>query len=198
VDVLQYGQLSFQNLLDFTKNSSKHIKIDNIMLNDQYLEWKKRCLRELQDKENWNVWTKDDEISTTKVMKTFLTNKDLANGIEQFLHFYSLMVVKIRSEAICESAASILKQHIRGNRALDHESLDKEVMLHWNAPPLHLADPFIKSCLNNYFSQLKDKHWIFFKKTEQHRLFKLVSPGSVVLNRLGKEQVERIPMLYEQ
>ena len=34
VDVLQYGQSSFQTLLDFTKNSSKHIKIDNIILND--------------------------------------------------------------------------------------------------------------------------------------------------------------------
>jgi hypothetical protein len=163
-DVLQYGQSSFQTLLDFMKNCLKHIKIDNILLNDQYLEWKKRCLRELKDKDNWNVWTKDDQISTTKVMKTFFMNKNLANGIEQFLHFYSLMVVKIRSEAVCESVASILKQHIRGNRALDHESLDKEVMLHWNASPLHLADPFIKSCLNNYFSQLKDKHWIFLKK----------------------------------
>lgn len=37
-------------------------------------------------------------------------------------------------------------------------------MLHWNSPPLYLADPLIKSCLNNYFFQLKDKHWIFFKK----------------------------------
>jgi hypothetical protein len=126
-DVLQYGQSSFQTLLDFTKNTSKHIKIDNILLNDQYLqEWKERCLRELKD-------------------------KDLANGIEQFRHFYCLMVVKIRSEAVCKSAASILKQHIHDNRALDHKSLDKEVMLHWSAPPLHLADPFIKSCLNNYF-----------------------------------------------
>jgi hypothetical protein len=104
-------------------------------------------------------------------MKTFFTNKKLANGIEQFLHFYSLMVVNIRSEAVCKSVASILKQHIRGNRALDHESLDKEVMLHWNAPPLHLADPFIKSCLNNYFSQLKDKHWIFFKKKQNNIVY---------------------------
>ena len=139
-------------------------------------------MRELKDKENWNVCTEDDKVETTKVMKTFFTNRDMANGIEQFLHFYSLTVVEIRSEAVCESAASILKQHIHGNRALDHESLDKEVMLHWNAPPLHLADPFIKSCLNNYFFQLKEKHRIFFRKTQQHRLFKLVSPCVVVLN----------------
>ena len=54
------------------------------------------------------------------------------------------MVIKIRTEVGCETAASILKQHIRGNRALDHESLVKEVILHWNVPSLHLAEPFIK------------------------------------------------------
>ena len=150
------------------KNSSKYIQIDSILLSDQYLEWKKRCLRALKDKKNWNIWTKDDQISTTKVMKAFFTNKDPANGIEQFLHYYSLMIVKIRSEAVCESAASILKQRIRGNRALDNDSSDKEVMLIWNAPLPHLADPFMKLCLNNYFSQLKDKHWIFLKK--QHNI----------------------------
>jgi hypothetical protein len=75
------------------------------------------------------------------------------------------LVLVIRSEAVCESAASILKQHIHGNRALDHESLDEEVMLHWNAPPLHLADSFIESSSKNYFFRLKDKHWIFFKKS---------------------------------
>jgi len=45
-------------------------------------------------------------------------------------------VLVIRSEAICQSAASILKQHIKGDRVLDHESLNGEVMLHWNTPPL--------------------------------------------------------------
>ena len=54
--------------------------------------------------------------------------------------------------------------YIRANRVLDHESLDKEVMLHWNAPLLHLTDTFIKSCLNNYLLQLKNKQWISFKK----------------------------------
>jgi hypothetical protein len=52
-DVLQYVQSSFQTLLDFKKKCSKHIKIGNIFLNDQYLEWKKRCLRELKDKESF-------------------------------------------------------------------------------------------------------------------------------------------------
>jgi hypothetical protein len=58
-----------------------------------------------------------------------------------------------------------MNQHIHDNGALDHESLDEGVMLHWNSPSLYVADPFVKSSSSNkYFFQLKDKHWIFFKK----------------------------------
>jgi hypothetical protein len=97
-------------------------------------------------------------------MKTFYTNKKLADGIHDFLYFYSLMILKIRSEAVCESAASILKGHIHNNRSLQHSSLDEEVMLHWDATPMHLADLFITSSLDDYFSQKKDRHWLFYKK----------------------------------
>jgi hypothetical protein len=33
----------------------------------------------------------------------------------------------------------------------------------------------------------------FIKKSEQYQVWKLVSPGSVVLNRLRKVQVRRLP-----
>ena len=32
-----------------------------------------------------------------------------------------------------------------------------------------------------------------YKKSEQHQVWKLVSPGSVLLNRLRKVQVGRLP-----
>ncbi len=38
-------------------------------------------------------------------MKSFYKNASLYDGINDFLHFYLLMVLKIRSEAICETAA---------------------------------------------------------------------------------------------
>jgi hypothetical protein len=101
--------------------------------------------------------------------------------------------LKIRSDAVCESAASFLKSHIHSNRSLQHTSLDEEVMLHWNAPPLHSADLFIASSLNDYFSRMKDRQWLFYKKSEKYQVWKLVSPGSVVLNRLRKVQVGRLP-----
>ncbi|CAF4879870.1 unnamed protein product [Rotaria sp. Silwood2] len=130
-------------------------------------------------------------------MKIFYTSRDLSNGISDFLYFHSLMVLKIRTEAICESAASILKGHIHGNRSLNHDSVDSKVMLHWNAPPLHLADSFIKHSLDDYFNSKKEKNWLFYKKSEQYQTWKLISSGSVVLNCLRKKQVPRLPELIE-
>ena len=188
-----YGHSSLQQLLDFTIVNSKYIKINSTAIQQQYGEWKQRCLSEITDKETFNIWTTNGKIITTKVMKTFYTDKTLANDIHEFLYFYSLMILRVRSEAICESACSILKGHIHNNRSLQHSSLDKEAMLHWNAIPIHLADLFIRSSLNDYFSQTKEKQWLFYKNSEQYQVWKLVSPDSAVLNHLRKIQVERLP-----
>ncbi|CAF2790557.1 unnamed protein product [Rotaria sp. Silwood2] len=179
-----YGQTVLQELINFTIVNSQYIQINPIAIQEQYLKWKQRCLVEIADKNTFDLWTTNGKIITPKMMKTFFTNKKLADDICDFLHFYSLMILKIRSEAVCESASSILKNHIHNNRSLQHKSLDEEVMLHWNAPPLHVANLFIRSSLNDYFSHTKNKQWLFYKKSEQYQVWKLVSPGSVVLNRL--------------
>jgi hypothetical protein len=81
------------------------------------------------------------------------------HGGQQIRLFLLTVALVIRSEAVCESAASILNQQIHANQALDHEFLDEGVMLHWNAPSLYLANPFVKSSFSNkYFFELKDKH----------------------------------------
>jgi len=51
-----------------------------------------------------------------------------ADGGQQIRLFLLTLVLVIRSEAIWESTASTLEQHLHGNRALDHDSLDEEVM----------------------------------------------------------------------
>ena len=133
--IADYSKIELLKLIDFTVSNSKK-SINATVIQDQYLEWKQRCLNEIQDKDTFSVWTTNEKILTSKVMKTFYTNTDLSKGINNFLHFYSLMRLKIRSEAICESAASILKDHIHNNRSLQHKSFDDEVILHWNAPLL--------------------------------------------------------------
>ncbi|CAF4054019.1 unnamed protein product, partial [Rotaria sordida] len=186
--IVDYGKSELQKLIDFTVSNSKKL-INAPVIQGQYLEWKQHCLNEIQDKDMFSVWTTNGKILTSKVMKTFYTNTDLSEGINDFLHFYSLMILKIRSEAICESAASILKGHIHNNRSLQHKSLDDEVFLHWNAPPLHLADKFIEQSIDDYFINKKDKTWLFYRKSEQYQPWRLLSPGSLVLNRFRSEQV---------
>ena len=100
------------------------------------------------------------------------------------------MIVKVRSEAVCESTSSVLKAHIHNNRSLEHILLDDEVMIHWNIPPLHAADLFLRNSLDDYFIHTKDKHW--FLKSKQYQVWKIVSPGSFVLNRLRNVQVGRL------
>lgn len=147
----------------------------------------------IDDGETFIIWSTDGKISTSKVMKSFYTNEGLYDDIGDFLHFYLLMILKIRSEAICESAGSILKGHIHNNRSLQHDNLDNEVLLHWNSPPLHLADSFIGQSLDDYFINKKDRTWLFFRKSEQYQTWKLLHPGSIVLNRFRSKQLPRLP-----
>ncbi|CAF4460787.1 unnamed protein product, partial [Rotaria sp. Silwood2] len=163
--MLDYGRVELQGLIDYTLLNSEYTQIDENAIQDQSSEWKQRVLHEIKDKETVDIWTTNGELITSKVMKIFYTSRDLSNGISDFLYFHSLMVLKIRTEAICESAASILKGHIHGNRSLNHDSVDSKVMLHWNAPPLHLADSFIKHSLDDYFNSKKEKNWLFYKKS---------------------------------
>ncbi|CAF2955074.1 unnamed protein product [Rotaria sp. Silwood2] len=195
--MIDYGRVELQGLIHYTLLNSEHTQIDGNAIQDQYSEWKRRVLREIKDKETMDILTTNGKLITSKEMKTFYTSRDLSDAIIDFLYFHSLMVLKIRTEAICETAASILKGHIHGNRSLNHDPLDSEVMLHWNAPPLHLADSFIKHSLNDNFSSQKEKNWLFSKKSDQYQIWKLISPDSIVLNRLRKKQVPRLPELID-
>ncbi|CAF3155746.1 unnamed protein product [Rotaria sp. Silwood2] len=127
--IVDYDKNELQKLIDFTVSNSMKL-INAPVIQDQYLEWKQRCLNEIQDTDTFSVWTTNGKTLTSKVMKIFYTNTALSEGINDFLHFSSLMILKIRSEAICESAASILKDHIQNNRSLQHKSLDDKVFLH--------------------------------------------------------------------
>jgi hypothetical protein len=61
-------------------------------------------------------------------MKIFYTNKKLADSIHEFLYFYSLIILKIRREVVCESASLLLKGHVHRNRSLQYNSSDEQGM----------------------------------------------------------------------
>ena len=71
-------------------------------------------------------------------MNTFSRSRYLANGINDFLYFFSLMVLRIRARTTGESAASILNEHIHSNRSLHHDNLDKGLLLFHYIHPIYL------------------------------------------------------------
>ena len=70
-----YGQSALEELIHFTKEHSKYIKIDSFVIQQQYLEWKQRCLVEIGDKDTFDIWSTNGKIISPKVMKTFFTNE---------------------------------------------------------------------------------------------------------------------------
>jgi hypothetical protein len=72
-----YGQSALQELIQFTIKNSKCIKIDSIVVQQQYIEWKQRCLLEMTDKDTFDIWTTNGKIISPKVMKTCFTDKEL-------------------------------------------------------------------------------------------------------------------------
>ncbi|CAF3503977.1 unnamed protein product [Rotaria socialis] len=66
-----YGQSALQKLIDFTLLNSTDIQVKVTSIQQQYAEWKRRCLFEIVDKDTFGIWTTDGKIITSKVMKTF-------------------------------------------------------------------------------------------------------------------------------
>ncbi|CAF4306329.1 unnamed protein product, partial [Rotaria magnacalcarata] len=54
-----YGQSALQELLDFTILNSIDIQLNITAIQQQYAEWKRRCLFEIADKDTFAIWTTD-------------------------------------------------------------------------------------------------------------------------------------------
>ena len=56
-------------------------------------------------------------------------------------------MIRVTSEAICETAGSMMNQHCGKNRFLQPENFNIEMYLKFNLGPLHLLDNFVKEIL---------------------------------------------------
>jgi hypothetical protein len=101
-------------------------------------------------------------------MKIFYTNKKLADGIHEFLYFYSLIILKIRRKVVCESASLLLKGHVHRNRSLQYSSSDEQGMHHYYIQLIYLLQVHstvilvIRKIDNEYFL-LKSENTIKFE-----------------------------------
>ena len=81
-----YGALELDKLVDYTVSISNEMMINEPLLQEQYLQWKQRCLDGTHDEETFKIWTTNGKIFASKVMKSFYTNTILSDGINDFLH----------------------------------------------------------------------------------------------------------------
>ena len=56
-------------------------------------------------------------------------------------------MIRVTSEAICETAGSVMNQHCGKNRFLQPENFNIDMYLKFNLGPLHLLDNFVKEIL---------------------------------------------------
>ena len=62
-------------------------------------------------------------------------------------------MIRVTSEAICETAGSMMNQHCGKNRFLQPENFNIEMYIKFNLGPLHLLNNFVKEILASDSSQ---------------------------------------------
>ena len=76
--------------------------------------------------------------------------------------------VSLKTEAICETAGSMMNQYCGKNRFLQPENFNIEMYLKFNLGPLHLLDNFVKEILAS------DSTKSYLRK-EQYKISRLVT-----------------------
>ena len=87
-----------------------------------------------------------------KVLHLFLKNEFLFSGIEKFLAIFTKCAVKTHAEGVAESMGNYVDIHSEKRRGLDVSVVGQEAYIHWNGPPVHLADSIGVSSLDSYFA----------------------------------------------
>ena len=77
-------------------------------------------------------------------------------------------MIRVTSEAICETAGSLMNQHCGKNRFLQPENFNIEMYLKFNLGPLHLLDNFVKEILASDSTKS-------YLRTEQAKISRLVT-----------------------
>ena len=87
-----------------------------------------------------------------KLLHLFLKESSLYTGLEDFLALFLRCLVKTHAEGVAESMGNIVEMHCDKRRGrMDIEDIGIEAFIHWNGPPLHLADKLGMESLDSHF-----------------------------------------------
>ena len=88
------------------------------------------------------------QVKNVKILHLFLREDELSAGIELFLSLVLQCAVKTHAEGVAES--------------MEFAIVGLESYIHWNGPPVHLADSIGGASLDSYFAGRS--HWRFVTK----------------------------------
>ena len=121
------------------------------------------------------------QVKNVKILQLFLKEEGLSAGIELFLSLYLQCAVKTHAEGVAESMGNYVDIHAEKRRGLDVAIVGLESYIHWNGPPVHLADSIGVASLDSYFAGRS--HWRFV--TKKNKL------ESAVVSRLKGQKAKR-------
>ena len=90
------------------------------------------------------------------------------NCNSDFQKLWEVLMIRVTSEAICETAGSMMNQHCGKNRFLQPENFNIEMYLKFNLGPLHLLDNFVKEILASDYTKS-------YLRKEQYKISRLVT-----------------------
>ena len=121
------------------------------------------------------------KVKNMKMLHLFLKEESLYSGIEMFMSLYLQSACKTHAEGVAESMGSYVDIHSDKRRGLDVAIVGMESYIHWNGPPIHLADSIGVGSLDSYFAGRT--HWRFV--TRKNKL------ESAVVSRLKRQKAKK-------
>ena len=100
--------------------------------------WKECYAVDLKDKNDLDSLSNVDVYYETWVKECAESAKH-----SDFQKLWEVLMIRVTSEAICETAGSMMNQHFGKNRFLQPENFNIEMYLKFNLGPLHLLDNFV-------------------------------------------------------
>ena len=102
------------------------------------------------------------EVDPIKNVHTYYEDwfKNSNGRFKEFQDLWENCMIRVTSEAVCETLGSMMNQHGGKNRHLSPSYFSMELVLRYNLGPLHLLNPFIDEILESFgekFSFIRDE-----------------------------------------
>ena len=123
-------------------------------IGNQFKVFLKRLQNETKEKKVEDI----EKTNPKDMIKLFMKNEELHNGIELVMQATAVAAVKMSVESIAESFISIYNLHNNKLRPIEESTAEAEMMIHMSGPEIGEAEDVLKSALDLHF---EGKPWHF-------------------------------------